>query len=163
MLRSEINLVLWTRNSSTVEQQAGLKPWVCRWQACRKAAARSLACVEPACSVAQSCPILCDPVDHSPPGSSFHGILPARNMEWVAITVSRDLPHPGIEPRSPALQGAPLPSEPPGKPESGWMAKLGVGQGPPTCPSVITLLNAARGHSQGPADIQTQSIPISRI
>ena len=39
----------------------------------------------------QLCPIPGDPVDHSPPGSSFHGILQARNMERVAIPVSRDL------------------------------------------------------------------------
>ena len=39
--------------------------------------------------VAQSCPTLCDPVDCSPPGSSVHGILQARVLEWVAISFSR--------------------------------------------------------------------------
>ena len=39
--------------------------------------------------VAQSCPILCDPVDCSLPGSSIHGILQARILEWVAISFSR--------------------------------------------------------------------------
>ena len=39
--------------------------------------------------VAQSCPTLCDPVDCSLPGSSFHGILQARILEWVAISCSR--------------------------------------------------------------------------
>ena len=39
--------------------------------------------------VAQSCPTLCDPVDCSPPGSSAHGILQARVLEWVAISFSR--------------------------------------------------------------------------
>ena len=39
--------------------------------------------------VAQSCPSLCDPVDCSLPGSSVHGILPARVLEWVAIPFSR--------------------------------------------------------------------------
>ena len=39
--------------------------------------------------VAQSCPTLCDPVDCSPPGSSAHGILQARILEWVAISFSR--------------------------------------------------------------------------
>ena len=37
----------------------------------------------------QSCPTLCDPVDCSPPGSSIHGILQARILEWVAISFSR--------------------------------------------------------------------------
>ena len=39
--------------------------------------------------VAQSCPTLCDPMDCSPPGSSVHGILQARTLEWVAIPFSR--------------------------------------------------------------------------
>ena len=39
--------------------------------------------------VAQSCPTLCDPVDCSPPGSSLHGILQARILEWAAMPSSR--------------------------------------------------------------------------
>ena len=35
----------------------------------------------------QSCPTLCDPIDGSPPGSSVHGILQARVLEWVAIAL----------------------------------------------------------------------------
>ena len=103
--------------------------------------------------VAQSCLILCNPIDYSPPGSSLHRILQARTLEWAAISLSKrnqkewkwslsvvsnslkphglyvayqvppsmefsrqeywsglpfpspgDLPYPGIEPRSPALQ-----------------------------------------------------------
>ena len=38
--------------------------------------------------VAQLCPTLCDPVDCSLPGSSVHGILQARILEWVAIPFS---------------------------------------------------------------------------
>ena len=36
----------------------------------------------------QSCPTLCDPIDCSPPGSPFPGILQARTLEWVAISFS---------------------------------------------------------------------------
>ena len=39
--------------------------------------------------VAQSCPTLCDPMDYSPPGSSLHGILQARVLEWVVISFSK--------------------------------------------------------------------------
>ena len=39
--------------------------------------------------VAQSCLTLCDPVDWSPPGSSVHGVLQARILEWVAISFSK--------------------------------------------------------------------------
>ena len=35
--------------------------------------------------VAQSCPTLSDPMDCSPPGSSVHGILQARVLEWVPV------------------------------------------------------------------------------
>ena len=41
------------------------------------------------CLVTQSCPTLCDPIDGSPPGSSVHGILQARTLEWVATPFSR--------------------------------------------------------------------------
>ena len=37
----------------------------------------------------QSCPTLCDSLDHSPPGSSVHGILQARILECVAMPSSR--------------------------------------------------------------------------
>ena len=35
-------------------------------------------------------------MDCSPPGSSVHGISQARILEWVAISFSRELPHPGM-------------------------------------------------------------------
>ena len=37
----------------------------------------------------QSCLTLCNPMDCNPPGSSVHGILEARILEWVAIPFSR--------------------------------------------------------------------------
>ena len=54
--------------------------------------------------VTLSCPTLCDPIDCSPLGSSVHGILQARILEWVVISFSRGLPNPGIGHGSPALQ-----------------------------------------------------------
>ena len=56
----------------------------------------------------QSCPTLGDPVDCSPPGSSVHGILQARILEWVAVPSSRGSSDPGLELGSlisPALAG----------------------------------------------------------
>ena len=56
----------------------------------------------------QSRPTLCDPVDCSPPGSSVHGILQARILEWVAMPSSKESFQPGTEPMSlmfPALAG----------------------------------------------------------
>ena len=40
------------------------------------------------CSVTQSCPTLCDAMDCDPPGSSVHGILQARILEWAAMPSS---------------------------------------------------------------------------
>ena len=56
----------------------------------------------------QLCRTLCNPMDCSLPGSSVHGILQARLLEWVAKPFSRGSSHPGIEPASlmsPALAG----------------------------------------------------------
>ena len=47
----------------------------------------TLPCV---CLVTQSCPTLCDPMDCSLPGSSVHGILQARILEWIAMPSSRE-------------------------------------------------------------------------
>ena len=52
------------------------------------------------CSVAQSCPTLCDPMDYSPPSSSVHRVSLIRILEWVAMPSSRDLPDPVIKPMS---------------------------------------------------------------
>ena len=44
--------------------------------------------------VAKSCPTLFNPVDYSLPGSSVHGILQARILEWVAIPFSKESSQP---------------------------------------------------------------------
>ena len=59
--------------------------------------------------VAQSCLTLCDLMNSSPPVSSVHGILQARILECVPFPSLRDLPDPGIEPKSLALQADSLP------------------------------------------------------
>ena len=64
--------------------------------------------------VTQSCPVLCDPMDCSPPGGPFHGILQQEYWSGLPFPLSGYLPDPGIEPRSSALQADSLPSEPPG-------------------------------------------------
>ena len=61
--------------------------------------------------VTQSCLTLCYSMDYI-----VHGILQVRILEWVAIPFSRDLPNPGIEPRSLTLHADSLPSESQGKP-----------------------------------------------
>ena len=61
---------------------------------------------------------LCDPMDHSPPGSSVHGISQAGIPEWVAIFFSRGSSRPRDRtesPVSPSLAGRFFTTEPPGK------------------------------------------------
>ena len=55
----------------------------------------------------------------APPDSSVHGISQVRILEWVAISISRDIPDPGIEPESPALQADSLSLSHQGIPELG--------------------------------------------
>ena len=51
----------------------------------------------------QSCLLLCNPMDYSPPGSLSMGILQARILEWVAMPTSRGFINTqGLNPRSPA-------------------------------------------------------------
>ena len=55
----------------------------------------------------QSCTTLCDPIDCIPPGSSVHGILQARMLEWVAMPSSRgssQLRNQSMSPAAPALR-----------------------------------------------------------
>ena len=62
--------------------------------------------------ITQSCPVLCNSMDCSPPGFSAHVIFPGKNS--LSFPSPKDLPNPEIKPRSPALQADSLPSEPPG-------------------------------------------------
>ena len=53
--------------------------------------------------VAKSCLTLWDRMDSNLPGSSVLGTFQGRTLEWIAFTSPGDLPHPGINPGSPAL------------------------------------------------------------
>ena len=63
--------------------------------------------------VAQSCLTLCDPMDCSLPGSSDHGILQARLLEWVVISFSRASSRPRDWTRVSCIAGRCLTSAPP--------------------------------------------------
>ena len=65
----------------------------------------------------QSCLTLCDTMDCSPPGSSVHGVLQARILEWVAVPSSRESSRPKrVSLTSPKLVAGSLPLAPAGKP-----------------------------------------------
>ena len=67
------------------------------------------------CSVAQSCPTLCNPMDCSPPGPSM-GVFRQEYWSVLPFPSPGNLPHPGIEPASSILAGRFFTTEPPGKP-----------------------------------------------
>ena len=64
-----------------------------------------------------SCPTLCHPMDCSPPGSSVHGILQARILEWVAMPSSRGSSRPRDWTHISCTAGRFSITEPPGKPQ----------------------------------------------
>ena len=66
--------------------------------------------------VTQSCPTLCNLLDFSLPGSSVHGVLQAKLLEWVAIFSSRGSSWPRDWTQVSCTTGGFLLSEPPGKP-----------------------------------------------
>ena len=76
--------------------------------------------------VTQLCLTFCNP----------HGLLPARLLSlgfprqeyWSGLPFpsARDLPNPGTEPRSPALQADSLPAEPQGKPKNTGVGNLSL-------------------------------------
>ena len=68
------------------------------------------------CMCAQSCPTLCDSMDCGGPGSSVHGFLQARILEWVPLPLPEDLPDPRMEPETPTMAGGFFTTEPLGKP-----------------------------------------------
>ena len=73
-----------------------------------------------------------DPMDFSPPGSSVHGILQARILEWVAISFSRGSSRPRDQTLVSCIAGRFFTTDPPGE-ASVWEdspgPKFPVGQG----------------------------------
>ena len=75
------------------------------WPARRLGGHVSCSLEDCACVHAQSCLTLCDPMDWNPPGSSIHGILQARILEWVAFSFSRGSSLIGDRPRVSCIAG----------------------------------------------------------
>ena len=67
--------------------------------------------------VTQLCPTLCNPMDCRPPGSSVHGILQVRILEWGAIPFSRGSSQPRDRTGVSCIAGRFFTTEPPGKPK----------------------------------------------
>ena len=83
---------------------------------CSRARSTQYSVMDYCCLVAQLCLTLYNPMDCSLPGSSVHAISQRRMLKWVAISFSRVLPHPGVEPTPSALQVDSLPLSHQGSP-----------------------------------------------
>ena len=79
-----ISLPLWALRSRVVSSLPECSLWFCS------------GVIKLTVLVAQSCLTLCGPMDYSLPGSSVHGILQARILEWVAILFSRGSSQPRV-------------------------------------------------------------------
>ena len=68
------------------------------------------------CTHAQSCLTLCNPMDCSPLGSSFHGVFQARILGWVTISSSRESSQLRDQPHFSSIAGRLFITEQLGKP-----------------------------------------------
>ena len=95
--------------------------------------------------VTQSCPTLYDPVDCSPPGSSVHGILQARVLEWVATSFSRGSSQPRDQTQVSCIAGGFFTAEPPEKPPQSvqLLSHVGIFSSPGTaaCQASLAITN----------------------
>ena len=94
-LTQDWETALWIFNSKKIRSAHGLQslnwqrsPSLLPWGTHMSVSVCVCVCVC-VCVYAQSRPTLCNPMDYSPPGSSVHGILQARILEWVAISYSK--------------------------------------------------------------------------
>ena len=76
--------------------------------------------------VAQLWPTLCEPMDCSSKVPLYMRLLMQEYWNGLPFPSPGDLPDPGIEPRSPALQANTLPFELPGKPPLLWVTHLEI-------------------------------------
>ena len=116
----------------------------------------------------QSCPILCDPIDSSLPGSSVPGILQARILEWVAISFSNACVHAKSLQSRPALCN-PMDSSSPGSSVQGilqarileWVAISSSSEY--SCVSRSVVYDSLRPHDCSPPGSSVHEILQARI
>ena len=106
------------------------------------------------------CPTLCDPRDCSHQAPLSMGFSRPEYWSGLPFPSPGDLPSPGIEPRSPALQADSLPSEPPGKGKQSG-GKVNCIQFHPSSTRVFRILcdkwRALAAHPRGMLDSQEES------
>ena len=99
------------------------------WNGSDSAISSTLLCCAVLHLVAQSCLILCNPMDCSPPDSPVHGILQARILEWVAMLSSRGSSQSRDRTQVSLIVGIFFITEPKGKPKNTGVGSLSLLQG----------------------------------
>ena len=88
------------------------------WQTCKTVNSFDM-CLR--AKLLQSCLTFCDPVNCSLPGSSVHGILQARLLEWIAIPFCRESAWTRVQTQVSCISGRFFTSEPPGSWETSYL------------------------------------------
>ena len=113
------------------------------------------------CLVTQLCLTLCDPVDCSMPGSSVHGILQERILEWFAMPSSRVSSQPrNLTSVSLFLwhqKADSLPSKPPGKPHMHTAAAAAAVKSLQSCPTLCDPIDSSPPGSPVPGILQART------
>ena len=98
-------------------------------------------------------------MDCSPTGSFVHGDSPGKNWSGLPCPPPGDLPNPGTEPRSPALQVYSLPPKPQGKPKNTGVGSLSLLQ--QIFPTEESKQGLPTQESNGSPALQVESSPLS--
>ena len=101
-------------------------------------------------SVTQSCLTLCDSMDYSLSGSFVHEILQQEYWSGLLCPSLGDLPDPGIESRSAALQADSLPSEP--------QAAAAAAKSLQSCPTLCDPIDGLLPGSPVPGILQARTL-----
>ena len=113
-------------------------------------------------AVTQWCLTLCDPIDCSPLGSSVYGISRQEYRSGLPFPTPGDLPDPGIESRSPALQADTLLSEPPGKTvdtiPAAAAAAAAAAKSLQSCPTLCDPIDGSPPGSPVPGILQARTL-----
>ena len=103
-----------------------------------------------------SCVWLCDPMDRYLPGSSVHGILQARILEWLAISSTRVSSWPRDRAHDSCIVGSFFTSEPQGKPHRHVLLLLLLSR--LLCPTLCDPLDSSPPGSAVPVILQERTL-----
>ena len=111
------------------------------------------------CSVPQSCPTVCHPLDCARQAPLFMGFPRQEYWSGLPFPSPGDLPNPGIEPGCPISQADSLPTEPPGKPYPNYGYSLKQ-DGKAKANQQICLQRKALDYSLKPLQLQSSYQPL---